>query len=296
MRDFANLHASEGLSDVSSKAGVALIAGAGLAWLGPFGTVDQSVFVRLGFWVAMSVAWFALSTIVALALSRSARLRQLGLWEQRTLTVTVTSLPGMAIAGFALVKMQNWQPDPGQVIELYAQTMLVGSALELICFALLGRAPAERMRNTEMPAFSGSLKRPRMDDGPQLEPVQEGPPDGPSCETSLTMTPAIPLLRRISPEVRGEIVCLQMEDHYVRIHTAAGSALVLMRFSDAIYGLGDVAGLRVHRSWWVARAAVKRVDRRGRTAQVLLTNGLTVPVSQPYLEGITALNDQSPVG
>jgi hypothetical protein len=93
------------------------------------------------------------------------------------------------------------------------------------------------------------------------------------------------------------VLCLQMEDHYVRIHTASGSRLELSSLRDAIDALGPVEGMQVHRSWWVARSAVVRARRRGRELELELSNGLCAPVSRTsvvrlreadWLEGLEA--------
>ena len=47
--------------------------------------------------------------------------------------------------------------------------------------------------------------------------------------------PARPrLLARLPSRLGGEVIALQAEDHYVRVHTALGSDLLLMRFADAV--------------------------------------------------------------
>ena len=61
---------------------------------------------------------------------------------------------------------------------------------------------------------------------------------------------------RLPSKLGRTVLCLQMEDHYVRVHTPQGSALVLMSLSQAMAGLKDVDGTQTHRSWWVARASV----------------------------------------
>jgi hypothetical protein len=84
----------------------------------------------------------------------------------------------------------------------------------------------------------------------------------------------------LSAERREQVICLQMEDHYVRVHTAARSELLLLPMHQAISLLSDLDGRRVHRSWWVARKAVKRVHHEGRAVQLVLTSGMRVPVSR----------------
>jgi hypothetical protein len=81
--------------------------------------------------------------------------------------------------------------------------------------------------------------------------------------------------------LRGaRIEALQAEDHYVRVHTAVGQALIRMRMSDARAALAHFDGVTPHRSWWVARdAAVSLAGEDGRFLLTLLC-GLKVPVSR----------------
>ena len=85
---------------------------------------------------------------------------------------------------------------------------------------------------------------------------------------------------RLPARLGRNVLALQAEDHYVRVHTATGSDLVLMRMADAIAEADGIAGLRVHRSWWIASAAVASARSEGRRAELTLTNGLTVPVTR----------------
>jgi hypothetical protein len=77
----------------------------------------------------------------------------------------------------------------------------------------------------------------------------------------------------------GEVLCLRMEDHYVRVHTLAGSRLVAGPFERVIAGMTH-EGMRVHRSWWVARAAVTGVVADGRNLRLTLRGDLTAPISR----------------
>jgi len=76
-----------------------------------------------------------------------------------------------------------------------------------------------------------------------------------------------------------DVLALQMEDHYVRVHTPAGAQLILMPLHQAITQL-EAEGLRTHRSWWVARHAVRAIEGTPRAMRLHLTNGLTAPVAR----------------
>ncbi len=85
-------------------------------------------------------------------------------------------------------------------------------------------------------------------------------------------------LNRSPPGLGHEIVALQMEAHYVRVHTPGGSSLILPPLRQAVDELAatGVQGLKVHRSWWVTRRTLVGVDRAGRNLRLRLVNGLEV--------------------
>ena len=61
-----------------------------------------------------------------------------------------------------------------------------------------------------------------------------------------------------------------------------------MRMGDAIERLGSADGLRVHRSWWVARAGISAVRRDGRSATITLVNGQEAPVARDMMPALRA--------
>ncbi len=89
------------------------------------------------------------------------------------------------------------------------------------------------------------------------------------------------LLARIRPEVRGPILAVEAQAHFIRIHTSRGQELIHHRFSDAIALLSALPGNRVHRSWWVALDAVDPASRGSNPLR--LVNGLEVPIGRTYM-------------
>jgi hypothetical protein len=85
---------------------------------------------------------------------------------------------------------------------------------------------------------------------------------------------ALPLILRDAP-----VLALEAQDHYVRVHTSAGEAMVRIRLRDAIADM-DEEGLQPHRSWWIARSAVVALQAQDRRRVLLLSNGRAVPVSR----------------
>lgn len=91
------------------------------------------------------------------------------------------------------------------------------------------------------------------------------------------------LLDKLPPRLqRAPLLALQSEDHYLRVHTGAGDALILMRLSDAMTAVAALDGRQTHRSWWVARQAVDTITRGDGRATLTLSNGVEAPVSRTH--------------
>lgn len=89
------------------------------------------------------------------------------------------------------------------------------------------------------------------------------------------------LIDRLPPKFRGaDLYAISSEDHYVRIHSAAGEHMLLMRLSDAEDLALPLIGLKPHRSWWVAEIGVDTVAKSGGKLQITLKSGTEVPVSR----------------
>ncbi|MGH7024087.1 MAG: LytTR family DNA-binding domain-containing protein [Caulobacteraceae bacterium] len=101
--------------------------------------------------------------------------------------------------------------------------------------------------------------------------------------------PAPRFLERLPAKLAGgELWAVEAEDHYLRLHTSLGQDLILMRLGDAIGELEGIEGARTHRSWWVAREAVRRVEREDGRATLILVDGAEVPVSRAYAKVLRA--------
>jgi len=111
---------------------------------------------------------------------------------------------------------------------------------------------------------------------------QQGTPD-----TTVPSGPApARILRRVPMDKRGPLVALSVEDHYVRIQTTKGEALVLMRLSDAMHEVGDTPGAQVHRSHWAAFDQVGAAKRLGDRAVLTMQTGAEIPVSRANIPAL----------
>jgi LytTr DNA-binding domain len=127
-------------------------------------------------------------------------------------------------------------------------------------------------------------------EAPGVADTKEAPPPAPAAATDPVPVPepANPLLDRLPAAIGQDILCLENEDHYVRVHTPAGNALVLIRMRDAVAALEALDGARVHRGWWVARKAIGEVVRRDRATLLRLTDGRDVPVARSAVQMLHA--------
>lgn len=99
--------------------------------------------------------------------------------------------------------------------------------------------------------------------------------------------PASRFPARLPPRLKGATIrAVQAEDHYLRIHTDRGSDLILMRMSDALDELEGLEGAQTHRSWWVAKDAVRDVARGDGRATPTLEGGVVAPVSRRYARAL----------
>lgn len=108
----------------------------------------------------------------------------------------------------------------------------------------------------------------------------------PAPDTGETSPRPPALLDRLPLDRRGPLVAISVQDHYVQVITTRGQDLVLMRLVDAIRETGDVPGLQVHRSHWVALDQVRAAKRTGERAVLTMTGGQEIPVSRTYLPAI----------
>ena len=75
-------------------------------------------------------------------------------------------------------------------------------------------------------------------------------------------------------------------DHYVEVSTNLGDALVLARLADAISECSSIPGEQIHRSHWVALAAIEKLDVSRQKPQVTLKSGRAFPISRARIKSL----------
>ncbi|MEL7708157.1 LytTR family DNA-binding domain-containing protein [Citromicrobium bathyomarinum] len=234
---------------------IMVVLGVVLAVMGPFGSFQMPLSVRLAYWVGLAVTGYAcFRPIGALVTSLGPRLDLPGwpLWIAACLLASVPVTVAVFWAGqlpgpFSLPSFDNFA-------RTYPYVLLVGSGVTVL-FHQIERRKAVAVADAPLPTLTASQV--------------ETPP-----------APEARFLDRLPAHLGSDLLALEMEDHYVRVHTALGSELILLRMRDAVAELDGIDGAQVHRSWWVARDAVEDVKRDGRNLRLVLTGGLEAPVSR----------------
>lgn len=231
--------------------------------IGPFGTYEMPTGTRMAFWIGSSLIGYAIFRpflIVSRWVSETLGVPQI---MSGGLALVIAALPltfliALFFADFDAARALGWP----RLASLYFQVWVLGFVINTIFVLTMTRA--------------GQV------------PDAESPDAGLAADSVLHPTESNDQPNRL-PMTLGKIHALKGEDHYVRVIGEGGEQLVLMRLRDAIADLGSAEGVQVHRSWWVATAGVAKVTRAGRTAEIVLKNGTTVPVSREMVPKLRAM-------
>ncbi|MEQ8404655.1 MAG: LytTR family DNA-binding domain-containing protein [Oceanicaulis sp.] len=233
---------------------LAVMAAVGVffAAIGPFDTDTAPPGPRTAYWLTVMLIGGVLVHLAGRAVSRFAP----GLpgWVRAALTALVASPLQTGVVMASGVVIFGYRPNLPIYLELFPAVLVV--TLAATALMLLARRAAA------------------------ASPGEGGSPPAPA--DSRTPAPQ-EIAERLPARLRAAtLIALEAEDHYVRVHTDAGSDLILMRFSDAVALSGDRAGHRLHRSWWASAAAIEHVRFARGTGEARLAGGLIAPVSRTY--------------
>jgi hypothetical protein len=213
-----------------------------MAFLGPFGSAERTLPERLLYWQICMVG----GGLIGVGIDAPIRRATDRFWP-RLLVVSVAMTPPVVVlvaaanSGLAGMRL-SW----ANVLAPWFQVFVV-------CFAAM---LVRQLVWTSPPAASAGAPQPAGD-------------------------PLATFRQRLSAKRRAaELIAVEAEDHYLRVHTDAGEELITARFGDALDELAAAPGFRTHRSWWVAADAIDEVRwSRGR-GEARLKCGLVVPVSR----------------
>jgi hypothetical protein len=233
---------------------VLLLGGLGLFFglLGPFGTfTDLAAPVRFAYWYGLLLFGYLAILLFERALRTVTRAMRVP--SAMALLTLTSALPTTFAVAWVEEQLRLGQPIPPQVMpRVYASVAVVQLLMLLV------------MRKEWKPAEKKEVA---------VEVAAEPPAAAPAERPGV-------FWQRIPAHLGNELLAVTSEDHYLRIQTSAGSDLVLMRMGDAVTELASEDGMQVHRSWWVKRSAVVELRRSGARMELVLANGVVVPVSR----------------
>ncbi len=241
---------------------ILLAIGAGFGWMGPFGTFGAlGTPERFAYWL-LSMPLVGVPASLAMNTTMRSPVLARFPWPARILLgAAIAAVPGVLIVRalsdlFAIQLGGSFATFTGAFVSVAVVIAVVG----LCVTSLTGR------HHYAAPVAHGAA-------------MQAAPPLAPRPAAS-------PFLDRIPPRLGRTLRRIETEDHYLRVHTDLGHDLVLFRLADALAELDPALGEQVHRSHWVARAAVAGIERDGPRTTLRLVDGARVPVSRTFLPAL----------
>lgn len=240
-----------------------LAAGIFLGFLGPFSSYELAPLARYGYWIGLTCVAYLLIRPLLSAGRRLARWAELPEWAGELLAslfaaFLISALVALLLSDMRVVEALGRPDLPLIFLQVWAIGLLIYLGIrQVLRVAFFGK---QNGASAAMPA-------PDADVPPSLQPA---------------------FLKGLPIRSLDDLICLRMEDHYVRAYFAGGSQLFLMRLRDAVAQLGEVDGALVSRSWWVQKRAVKRIYGPSRSRRIELVNGLIVPVARSRLADLKA--------
>ncbi len=227
-----------------------------LGFAGPFGSYPAfPTAIRYAFWLGLTAA----GVVTAIAADAVLSLTRVRAGAIRIGAVAlVSALPMTFVVAWTMSLVQPGRfYTPQQLLALFWG---VSAVQLLVVYATTAIAPTAD--GAEAPGRAPALPEPG---------AEAIPPAFPSA-----------LLRRLPPGIGSDIIALETEDHYLRVHAVGGSALILMRMADAVALLDPRLGAQVHRRWWVAQTAVAGVRSEGQKLYLCLIDKSLVPVGRTF--------------
>jgi hypothetical protein len=261
----------ERLARLSLRLGPPIGVGLVLGLIGPFGTFDLlPAAPRLAYWLAVIAANWLLADAIIRRLDAVAGERM----PMPQLTAPLAGACLAAVPATGVVALAGGLSGigwPDDVAVLFGRVLLLLAAIALPVYTW--EDMRERIAAMADPTpREGVLSETHPEDTDRRRPVGQG----------LALFTA-----RLSAPIEGRLYCLEMQDHYLTVHHAGGSEMILCRMEDAVREL-DSAGRRVHRSWWVAADAVESVEREGQRTFLRLADSRRVPVGRSYRPDLKA--------
>lgn len=237
---------------------VAIGVGLLLGFAGPFGSNPAYPRpTRYIFWLGLTVAGVICLLVAEAILPRrqgGSRVFRIGA------AALITSVPMTFLVAWTITYLQPGRSfAPLQLPALFAAVAVIQALIAAVLFAVPYREPS-----------SGIIE--------EAESQSQPPQPAPTCPAAI--------IAKLPRAIGQDIHVIETEDHYLRVHTSGGNALILMRMADAVALLEPAHGIQVHRRWWVADKAVLALETSGQRLALKLSNGKLVPVGRTFAPAV----------
>ena len=232
------------------------------ALTGPYGTLERLMpGVRLGYWLALHAMAWSFAIVFSVAAEILLRKQISNMFARMLIGSIVASMPiGF---GITLIDLAFFGDTPSVIGSLGKS---LGSIPLCILFCILSYMTMHRQIAIAAAGFNVA--------------------ETTASSAPMATAPQVPILSRLKPENRGALIRLTVRDHYTEVVTTRGRELILLRFGDALTEIGNTAGIRVHRSHWVATDHVDQLKRDNGKLFVIARDGAEMPVSRSYAEAV----------
>ncbi|MFK0162443.1 LytTR family DNA-binding domain-containing protein [Rhizobium sp. NPDC090279] len=236
------------------------------ALTGPYGTLDRLMpAARLGYWLALHAMAWSISIVFSVVAEVLLRKHLASTFARLMIGSVAAALPigfGITLVDFAFFGTMS------TVTGSLRQSL--GSVPLCILFCILTYLTMHRQ--IAMATEGTNLAEAKTTSVPtaEIRPLTQQPP----------------ILSRLKPENRGALIRLTVRDHYTEVVTTRGRELVLLRFGDALMEVGDIEGMRLHRSHWIATNHIASLKRDNGKLFVIARDGMEMPVSRSYAEAV----------
>ena len=211
----------------------------------------------------------------------------LGFVDRLLLWTPIVSIGG-AVSLFLRICLRLWFREAlkgwvetatvGLIVVLFGPIMLLWSRAVAMWFGLPEAMPSNTEQLIYLAITAGSFLWLRnvlihfigAEAEKRIAPVEEEPEFAPR------------LTRRIERDLVAPVLSIRADGHFVDVVTRKGTARIRMRLTDAIDEMEGVEGYCTHRSYWVAKSAVRGASRAGSVWRLTLENGDEIPVSRKY--------------
>lgn len=244
---------------------IAIVIGAIMAVLAPLRTDLIPFWPRLAYWQILMVSGATIGLGVTEMVERWGRLRRWPWIEVPAIGILIALPLTLLVMGTGGVFFGTGAG--GGVFRFgfnFGVTALISISITALNFIISGR-----------PDFDAAPVK-------QEDPAPTATPASSAQPAPNRFAERLPL-----PQRALAVHALEAEDHYLRVHLEGGqSTLILMRLSDAISELPADKGMQTHRSWWVAKNAVRSASKADGRATLTLESGVEAPVSRSYYRAV----------